>query len=196
MAETEGRSVRNRALPQSRQVLVLVDFINPLDFPGAETIVAEALAAAKATARLKKRLAERGVPTIYANDNYGTWQSEFRDVLTHCLSLGGERGEMARLIMPSDGDLTILKPRHSAFFATPLDLLLREMKAEELILAGLATDMCIQFTTVDAYMHGYSVWVPADCTAAESQTAKDTALTHMANVMKCSTRRSSGRLPF
>ena len=103
---------------------------------------------------------------------------------------------MARLLMPTESDLTVLKPRHSAFFATPLDLLLREMKAEELIVAGLAADMCVQFTTVDAYMHGYSVWVPSDCTAAESEDGKTHALAHMATVMKCATRRSTGKLPF
>ena len=196
MPETQGHAVSKRSLPLSKRVLVLVDFINPLDFPGAENIVSEALAAARATARLKHRLAERGIPAIYANDNYGTWHSEFRDVLTHCLGLPGERGEMARLLMPTEQDLTVLKPRHSAFFATPLDLLLREMKAEELVVVGLAADMCVQFTTVDAYMHGYSVWVPSDCTAAESEEGKQHALSHMAEVMKCSTRRSTGKLPF
>ncbi len=180
------------ALPHSARVLLLVDFINPLDFPGAERLLPGALKAARAAARLKQRLAQAGVPAIYANDHYGTWHAEFNDVLRACQALPGPRGEIARLLAPAPDDLTVLKPRHSAFFATPLDLLLREMRARELVIGGLAADMCVQFTTVDAYMHGYSAWVPSDCTAAESDEAKRRALRHMATVMKCSVRASRG----
>jgi nicotinamidase-related amidase len=104
--------------------------------------------------------------------------------------MAGPRGEIARMLAPQAQDLTLLKPRHSAFFGTPLDLLLREMQAKELVIVGLAADMCVQFTAVDAYMHGYSAWVPADCTAAESEAAKQGALDHMASVMRCSVRRA------
>jgi nicotinamidase-related amidase len=171
-------------------VLVLVDFINPLHFPGAEHLLLGALKAAQATVRLKKRLAAAGVPAVYANDNYGTWHSEFSDVLRRCQEMAGPRGEIARMLAPQAQDLTLLKPRHSAFFGTPLDLLLREMQAKELVIVGLAADMCVQFTAVDAYMHGYTAWVPADCTAAESEAAKQGALDHMASVMRSSVRRA------
>ena len=180
-------------LPRADRVLVLVDFINPLDFPGADRLAPSALQAARATARLKTKLAEQNVPAIYANDHYGTWHAEFSDVLRVCLALPGPRGEIARLLTPAPQDLTILKPRHSAFFATPLDLLLREMQAKELVIVGLAADMCVQLTAVEAYMHGYSAWVPADCTAAETTQAKRQALEHMARVMKCSTALSTSR---
>ena len=102
-----------------------MDFINPLDFPGAERLLPGAMRAARAPARLK--LTEKGVPAIYANDRYGTWHAEFSDVLRACQATPGPRGQIARLLAPAPQDLTILKPRHSAFFATPLDLLLREM---------------------------------------------------------------------
>lgn len=152
-----------------------------------------ALRAARATARLKERLARQQIPAIYANDHYRTWRAEFSDVLRACQALSGARGHIARLLAPTPQDLTIFKPRHSAFFATPLDLLLREMKARELVIAGLATDMCVQLTAVEAYMHGYSAWVPSDCTAAETTQAKRHALKHMANVMKCSIVSSIAR---
>lgn len=186
-------ALRPTPLPHSDRVLVLVDFINPLDFPGAERLLPGALRAARATARLKQELAERDVPAIYANDHYGTWHAEFSDVLRACLALPGVRGQIARLLSPATQDLTILKPRHSAFFATPLDLLLREMRAKELVIVGLAADMCVQLTTMEAYMHGYSAWVPSDCTAAETPGAKRRALHHMATVMKCRTEASRVR---
>jgi nicotinamidase-related amidase len=186
MQKTEQRNaLRPTKLRRTRRVLVLVDFINTFDFPGGERLLPGALRAARATVKLKQRLALERVPAIYANDHYGTWHFEFSDVLRACQALPGAAGEVATMLAPAKGDLTILKPRHSAFFASPLDLLLREMGARELIIVGLATDMCVQLTAVEAYMHGYSAWVPSDCTAAETAKAKRQALDHMASVLKC-----------
>lgn len=195
-APSSSSAVRRAPLPSSAVALVLVDFINPLDFKGADRLLAPALAAARATARLKRRLAAQGVPAIYANDNYGTWQSDFCDVLQHCRTLDGQRGEIAELLAPGPDDLTVLKPRHSAFFATPLDMLLREIGVQSTILVGLAADMCLHFTAVDAFMRGYALWVPSDCVASETDHAHQEALKHMARTLKCHTGRSTGRNPF
>jgi len=176
-------------LRASPTVLVLVDFINPMRFPGAENLLKRALPAARATARLKKRLASQGVTAVYANDNYGVWQSDFKALVATCQALPGARGEIAALLAPEEQDLTVLKPRHSAFHSTPLDHLLHELKARELVVVGLATDMCVHLTVMDAYMYGYPVWVPSNCTAAESEVSKTAALRQMARVLKCSTRR-------
>lgn len=177
-------------LPRSPRVLLLIDFINPLDFPGAAELAPAALAAARATAALKKRHAGSGLATIYANDNYGVWQSDFHSLVTTCLGMPGAPGEMARLLYPQAGDLTILKPRHSAFYASPLELLLIQMETKELVICGLATDMCVQLTAGDAFLRQYGTWVPADCTAAESATTKAASLAYMADVLKCDTRPS------
>ncbi len=180
-------------LPRSPTVLVLVDFINPLDFAGARQLAEPAVAAARATRRLKERLAEAGVPTIYANDNYGVWRSAFKDILDHCCEQHGAPSEMARLLAPERDDLVLLKPRHSAFFATPLDLVLSQMHARTLILAGLSADICVQMTAMDATLRGYELWVPADCTAAETDDAKKTALAYMKRVLKADVRSSRAR---
>lgn len=123
-------------LPRSPVVLLLVDFINPLAFTGADRLAAQALAAARATRRLKDRLAREGVPTIYANDNYGVWRSDFHQLLDYCTARPGATGSMAKGLAPAPDDLVLLKPRHSAFFATPLDLVLSQMHARTLVLAG------------------------------------------------------------
>lgn len=178
-------------LPASERVLLLVDFINPLRFPGAEQLAGPALEAARATATLKERLAAERVATIYANDNYGVWQSDFHSLVSGCLGMEGPPGEIARLLYPQARDLTILKPRHSAFFASPLELLLSEMQTRELIICGLATDICVQLTAMDAFLREYRVWVPADCNAAESREDKEAALAYMAGVLKCDTAPST-----
>jgi nicotinamidase-related amidase len=180
-------------LPRSAVVLLLVDFINPLAFPGAGKLAPQALAAARATQRLKERLARDGVPTIYANDNYGVWRSDFRDILDHCAAQPGATGGMAQCLAPQADDLVLLKPRHSAFFATPLDLVLSQMHAHTLVLAGLSADICVQITAMDATLRGYKLWVPSDCTAAESEPQKKAALAYMSRVLKADVRRSSSR---
>lgn len=178
-------------LPRSPVVLLLVDFINPLEFPEADALADAALAAARATARLKRRLAASGMLSIYANDNYGRWRSDFRQTLDHCMSRDGAAGTIARLLAPVESDLVILKPRHSAFYQTPLELVLGQTRTRQLIIAGLAADICVQLTAMDAGLRGYEVHVPADCTAAESPAAKQQALHYLKRVMKADVRRSA-----
>ena len=172
-------------LPRSRSVLLLIDFINPMDFPGAEDLAEGAVEAARATAGLKATLREAGVPAIYANDNYGGWQSDFHSLVERCAGKRGASGDMARLLRPQRGDLTVLKPRHSAFLGSPLDLLLSRMEAEEIIITGVATDICVQLTAMDGFLRGYTLRVPADCTAAESADYQKQSIAYMERVLKC-----------
>jgi len=180
--------IRLPALPASPTVLLLVDFINPLNFEGAQALAPAAVAAARAAARLRRRLHGTPAQTVYANDNYGVWHSDFRALWQHCRGAGGAAAELARALPPRQRDFTILKPRHSAFYATPLDLLLRQLRCRRLILAGLAADNCVLSSAMDAYLRGYALWVPADCTAAESEEIRDQALALMKRVLKADVR--------
>jgi nicotinamidase-related amidase len=181
-------------VPRSPRVLVLVDYINPLNFPGAEKLAPAALVAARATLRLRERLAKEKVAVVYANDNYGAWQSDFQSLVAQCRAREDASGEIARLLAPRPNDITLLKPRHSAFYGSALELLLNEMGARELVLAGLATDMCVQLTAADAFLRGFEgVWVPSDCTAAETAQAKAASLAYMKDVLKCDVRSSRRR---
>lgn len=183
----EQFSTERQALPECERALLIVDFINPLNFDGGQALAPGALRAARCTGALRTRLASEGVPVIYANDNYGLWQSNFRAMVAYCLSLPGAVAEMTALIAPGPKDIAILKPRHSAFYGTPLALLLQQMRVRELIVAGLATDICVQITAMDAYLRAYPTWVPRDCCAAEDEASHTQALTYMQNVLKCRT---------
>ncbi|HEY0825985.1 MAG TPA: isochorismatase family cysteine hydrolase [Ramlibacter sp.] len=181
-------------VPRSRRVLLLVDFINPLNFPGAEKLAKPALTAARATVRLREQLDGEKVTVVYANDNYGVWQSDFQALVAQCCAREDASGEIARLLAPRPRDITLLKPRHSAFYCTALELLLKEMGTRELVVAGLSTDMCVQMTAADAFLRGFEgVWVPADCNAAETPKAKAASLAYMRDVLKCDVRPSRGR---
>lgn len=181
-------------VPRSPRVLILVDFINPLNFPGAEKLARPALVAARATVRLREQLDRQKVAVVYANDNYGSWQSDFHGLVTQCSERDDISGEIARLLAPRPHDITLLKPRHSAFYCTALELLLKEMAARELVVAGLSADMCVQMTAADAFLRGFEgVWVPADCTAAETPQAKAAAVKYMRDILKCDVRPARAR---
>ena len=174
-----------------RTALLLIDFMNPLDFDGGRALARGAVAAARRTAALKKRLSRGRVPVIYCNDNFGRWDSDFHAVVEHCRELGGAPRRLAELLAPTERDLSVLKPRHSAFFGTPLEFLLDEMRIERLVLTGLAADNCIMFTAHDAYLRKYALRIPGDCVAAERDADRRTALAYLARVTKADVRRSS-----
>jgi nicotinamidase-related amidase len=170
-------------LRESPRVLLLVDWINTFDHGEAEQLEGPALEAAQRTARLKQRLGEEAVQAIYANDNYGIWRSDFRELLKTCAERGGPAARIAELLAPDAQDIAVLKPRHSAFYQTPLQLLLQQLKARELVIAGLATEWCVLFTAMDAYVRGYSLWIPADCVASHSSERHSAAIEYVQNVL-------------
>jgi nicotinamidase-related amidase len=162
--------------------------MNPLDFEGGRALARGAVRAAEHTARLKSRLAKERIPVIYCNDNFGHWESEFEALVEHCRSLGGAPARLAELLAPQPQDRSVLKPRHSAFFGTPLEFLLDELGIERVVLTGLAADNCIMFTAHDAYLRKFDIWVPADCVASERASYARHALAHMARVTKADVR--------
>jgi nicotinamidase-related amidase len=174
--------------PKPRTALLLIDFMNPLDFAGAQALARAALRAAARTAALKARLVQDKVPAIYCNDNFGRWESDFAAVIEHCRARGGIPARLAALLAPARADRSVLKPRHSAFFGTPLEFLLDQLRIERLILTGLAADNCIMFTAHDAYLRKYALWVPSDCVASERASYARNALAYMARVVKADIR--------
>jgi len=187
----KNHDLHGNAPDRSPVALVIVDMINDLEFPGAEVLAEGAVAAAERIAGLKRKAREAGVPVIYANDNFGRWRSDFREVVEHCLS-DGVRGEpLARLLHPDPDDYFVLKPKHSAFFATTLETLLEYLGASRLVLTGISGDMCVLFTASDAYMRDFHLHVPADCTASACPEENRRALDYMRRVLAADTTPSA-----
>ena len=172
--------------------LLLIDWINDLDFDGGDRLFPQALAAAKATAALRQRARRAGVPVIYCNDNFGKWRSDFRSLLEHVLGDDARGKPIAELLEPDDDDYFVLKPKHSAFHSTTLEVLLAHLGASTLILTGIAGNFCVLFTAHDAYMRDFKLVVPRDCLASEEEADNRHALQHMANTCKADTGPSSG----
>ena len=173
--------------------LLLIDVINDLEFEGGQKLLPAALRAARRIAALAQRAREIGVPVIYANDNFGRWRSDFKEVVQHCLN-DGVRGEpIAALLAPHREDYFVLKPKHSAFYSTTLETLLEYLKTKRVILGGFAGDACVLMTAADAYMRDVEVYVPQDCVASISEAENRKALRYMKRVLHADTT-ASGRL--
>lgn len=188
-----AKTLHGRGRPTRCPVaLLLIDVINDLEFPGGEKLARHALSMAKSLLALKRRAVRLGIPTIYVNDNFGRWRSDFRKLVTHCLE-GGVRGEaMVRLLEPDERDYFVLKPRHSAFFGTTLEVLLESMGVRRLILTGLAGDICVYFSAGDAHLRGFDVVVPNDCVASEDRRENARALRRLRSILNVRTPRSRG----
>jgi nicotinamidase-related amidase len=171
--------------------LLLIDVINDLEFDGGEALLTHALPMATQIAALKRRAAQLGIPAIYVNDNFGRWQSDFAKLLAHCLDDGVRGQPLAEQLRPASDDYFVLKPKHSGFYATTLDLLLRYLHVTTVILTGLTGDICVLFTANDAYMRDFRLIVPADCVASQDPEENWHALRHMYRVLKADIRPST-----
>jgi nicotinamidase-related amidase len=171
--------------------LLIIDMINAMQFDGAQKLLPRALHAAERISALRARAYESRTPVIYVNDNFGKWRSDFKALLAHCLKEGVAGRPLAQLLKPGAEDYFVLKPKHSGFHCTTLDVLLAHLEARTLILTGVAANFCVLFTAQDAYMRDFKLIVPRDCVAAEREQDEHYALEHMANVMRADTREST-----
>lgn len=182
--------LHGNAPDKSDVALLLIDVINDLEFDEGEQLLAFALPMAERIAALKKKAIAADIPVIYVNDNFGRWQSNFSAQVEHVLH-DGVRGEpLAKLLAPGEHDYFVLKPKHSGFYSTTLELLLEYLEVRRVILTGVAGNICVLFTANDAYLRDLRVIVPADCVASNTQAENDAALEVMRKILKADIRPS------
>jgi nicotinamidase-related amidase len=171
----------------SEAALLLIDVINDFDFPDGDQLLRLALPVGKNIAELKKRAKAAGVPCIYVNDNFGKWQSDFKKIVARCTADDAKGKDFVKQLVPNDDDYFVLKPKHSGFYSTTLDLLLTHLSAKNLIFTGIAGNNCVLFTANDAYMRDFKVFVPADCVVSNTEEENRYALKQMETVLKADT---------
>ena len=171
---------------KSETALLIVDVINDLDFPEARQLLRYAPAMARKLKDLKARAKRAGIPVVYVNDNFGRWRSDLRSLVEHCRN--GKAKQIVDLLRPDEDDYFVLKPKHSGFFSSTLETLLRYLGAKRLIVTGIAGNYCVLFTANDAYMRDYELIVPGDCTASNTARENQQALALMRNYLKADTR--------
>ena len=184
MPSRKNKDLHGSAPDESPVALLLIDVINDLEFEEGERLLAHALPMAERIRELKRRCKQAGIPVLYVNDNFGRWQSDFNRILTHCLEDDVLGRPIAERLRPDPDDYFVLKPKHSGFFSTTLEVLLEHLGARTLILTGMAADICVLFTANDAYMRDYELVVPADCVASNEAKENEHALAKIERLLK------------
>ncbi|KAI9101928.1 Isochorismatase-like protein [Phlyctochytrium arcticum] len=170
--------------------LILVDVINDINFEGNEFILEQANKMAPKIHKLMEKCRETNMPIIYCNDNFGKWRSSLEHIYDHVIKSDSPGKSVAEILKPNPDDYFVLKPKHSAFYATALDSLLTYLQVKTLIIVGMAGNVCINATANDAFMRDFAIFVPKDCIASTSLEESEAALLLMERVLRTTTTPS------
>ena len=171
--------------------LLILDMLSEFRFPDALRLLPSALRIAPRIARLRAHARASGMPVIYVNDTRGKWESDQTAFVKRCREPGARGSEIARQLQPAPEDYFIFKPRHSAFYATPLKELLERLEAATLVLTGQTSHQCVLFTAMDAYVRKFSLVVPPDCIGAPTAAHTRHALFILEEALKARTPLSA-----
>ena len=160
-----------------KTALVVVDMLNTYEHADAEALTRSVRQVLPNIASLIERARSEGVEVIYVNDNYGAW-NQGRSELVERVSAGPHR-DLIEPIVPDDDTDFVVKARHSIFYETPLEYLLRSAEIGRLVLVGQVTEQCILYSALDAYIRHFEVVVPPDAVAAIHPELHEAALKMM-----------------
>jgi nicotinamidase-related amidase len=143
--------------------LIVIDMINSYDHPDAEELTRSVRESLPRMVELVERAASEDVLVVYVNDNFGAWTSSREQLVEEALS--GRFGDLVEPIAPKPETSFVVKARHSIFYETPLEYLLRQEEVSKLTLVGQVTEQCILYSALDAYIRHFEVGVPRDAVA-------------------------------
>ncbi|WP_442597309.1 isochorismatase family cysteine hydrolase [Neobacillus sp. D3-1R] len=166
----------------SKTALIIIDIMNPFEFEHGRTLAEKTLQILLPLQQLKAYFKQNRLPIIYVNDHFNLWQANLEKIIQHCQNDLNQT--ILHKLKPSEEDYFLIKPKHSAFFGTALHTLLHQLKVETLVLAGIAGNICVLFSAVDAYMREFKLKVPSNCIASVDDQDQKYALTMMKNVLK------------
>jgi nicotinamidase-related amidase len=164
-----------------KDALLLVDVLNDFRHEDGERLLESFRARHEGMLRAVRGAREGGVPVVYAQDNRGVWDGDGRRLVQEALD--GPGGDLLESLAPAEGESLVVKPRYSAFDKTPLELVLRDLDVERLLLAGAATEGCVAQTAIDARELGFKVTVLADACATVDIRIEQVALDYLENVV-------------
>lgn len=166
-----------------KRALLVIDMLNDFILPeGSLSVGPVGEKVIEPIAAEMKSFREAGDPIIFVCDNHLPDDPEFTMFPRHCVR-GTWGAQVIDALAPRDGDIVIPKRRYSAFFGTDLDLTLRELGVEELVLVGVCTNICVLYTACDARMRNYQVTVPRTAVASFDEEAHRFALAQMETVL-------------
>jgi nicotinamidase-related amidase len=164
-----------------KDALLLVDVVNDFRHEDGEALLTSFRARQPRLVQALER-ARGSIPVVYANDDWGRWDGNAPQMVREAIA-SGLGGELVAEIAPHDAEPIVLKPRYSAFDSTPLEILLGSLDIERLLLAGMATEMCVTQTAIAARELGYKVTVLAGACACVDDRLEQIALAYLADVV-------------
>jgi nicotinamidase-related amidase len=169
----------------NKPALIIIDIINDFQFQHGEELSKQTVNIAQNIHQLKRYMHQNNYPVIYVNDHYQLWQANLEKISKKCTNHLSQ--PILSLLHPEDNDYFLIKPKHSIFYGTALNMLLDELQVGTLILTGIAGNICVLFSANDAYMREYNLIIPSDCIASNIQADNDFALKMMKNVLQAKT---------
>ncbi len=182
-------SPQKRDLIEGRAAVIVID-IQKSSFapiPDEERSIAHMPDYAERMARTKvviDKARENDIPVIFIQEIHRANLIDFGreldgDETVHCLDSNPLTDFAEEELGMRPDDYRISKRRYSAFYGTDLEILLKGLKAETLILTGGLTDVCVHYTFVDAHQGDYFCRVVEDCVAGSSLDAHNASLKAM-----------------
>jgi nicotinamidase-related amidase len=175
-------------MTDSKTALIVIDMLNRYDHDDAELLSASVREVVPTMARLIEHAQDADVPIIYVNDNYGDWGADRTELCRRALE--GPDPSLVEPVLPAAGASFVTKARHSIFYETPLDYLLRSESVQRVALVGQVTEQCVLYSALDAYVRHYEVVVPRDAVAHIDPELAGTALRMMERNMRASLVRA------
>lgn len=165
-----------------KDALVLVDVLSSFRHEDGEKLLASYRERHSGLVAAIERARGDGTPVIYANDNHGDWHGDASRIVRAAVD-EGPGSDLVQAIAPAEEDKFVVKPRYSAFDHTPLELILRGLEIERILLAGTATEMCVIQTAIDAREEGFKVTILADACATIDPRLEQLALEYAETIV-------------
>jgi nicotinamidase-related amidase len=157
--------------------LIVVDVLNHYEHEDAEALRRSMRETLPAMQSLLQRASDAEMPTVYVNDNHGDWSAGRPELCKRALE--GSDPSLVEPVLPDEQAAFLVKARHSIFYETQLDYMLRHQDIERIILIGQVTEQCILYSALDAYVRHYSIVIARDAVAHIHRDLADAALRMM-----------------
>jgi nicotinamidase-related amidase len=190
------RGLDPRPAAAQRAAILVLDVLTDFEFPDGARVRRALQARAQALCGFLARARTQVGPIIYVNDNFGEWRSDAPALMTRCTSPHRAGAALVRTLAPDADDQIVLKPRHSAFFGTPLAALLADRRVGTLVLTGVSVESCVWMTACDAHTRAFKLVIPADTVAGASSAAVRRTLHSLREVLGARVPEKASSLRF
>ena len=162
-----------------KAALIVIDMQKAFVEPGAAHCIAGAKATVPACAKVIAEARAAGSPVFWVRRQYRPDGSDVELTRKAAWKAGGgtmapgstgiNSEELAEGLMAEPSDYQIIKPRWSGFFQTELDLILRRLQIETVVLIGTTTPNCVRTTCYDAIALDYETIIIEQCCSSQTE---------------------------